>query len=74
MCGIIDDESYFTLSNSTSSDNQLFYSDDDFQTPAMHKNRATAKFDMLLWEGFVWTRIVYDIYAFSRYIYGEKDL
>jgi len=48
---IIDDESYFTLSNSTSSGNQGFYSDDVASTPANHKFRKKAKFEkkLLVW-------------------------
>ncbi|KAL4465572.1 hypothetical protein ABPG72_014021 [Tetrahymena utriculariae] len=48
---ILDDESYFTLRNTTLSGNDVFYSDDKQKTPYQVKVKAQAKFEqkILVW-------------------------
>ena len=48
---ILDDESYFTLSNTTLAGNDRFYSDDVQNTPYDVKNKMKAKYEpkLLVW-------------------------
>jgi hypothetical protein len=76
---ILDDESYFTLSNTTLAGNDRFYSDDIQKTPTDVKNKMKAKYEskLLVWvavspRGMSSVKFFKSGLAINQYIYRDE--
>jgi len=78
---ILDDESYFTLSNTTLSGNDIFYSNNKENTPESVKNKYKSKYEekILVWIAISPLGISKPYfrksgYAINRYVYRDEVL
>ena len=76
---ILDDESYFTLSNSTLAGNNCYYTDDKVTTPDHIKHKLTSKYEekILVWVAFSSKGVSKPYFvpskqAINRFVYFNK--